>query len=283
VHLGPVHTVSNWSAFGSGRAAPTGVSGRRGATPVREGDRFDRLRDAVWAQAGELGVAVSLDVVCQAAVTHLHRTDPAVVGAAVSVPCGPVQAAQTLGAHGLLARSVEELQVTVGQGPSLEALTRDGAVLIAELDAASFQTRWPLFAPTAAAAGVGSMCVAPMGVGGARFGVFVVYLDRAELPGPRVVPAEVLTDVLVFAEIALDLLLDLAADIVRGGDDDLALGWFFDDHPAIHQATGMLSADLGVDMATAFVRLRAAAFADGLALSQVAQEVVCRTRSLEPD
>lgn len=251
---------------------------------MAEDGRFQRVWDAISAQAGAVGAAVGLEVVCRAAVTYLRVGHPGVTGAAVTVPGGQAPGAQTLAAYGPFARSGEELQVGIGEGPSLEGLDRAGAVLIADLDAPEVQTRWPVFAPTAAAAGVGSMYVVPMGVGAARFGVFVVYLDRVDVAAPGAVAAEVLADVLAFAGIALDLLLDVAAGIVRTGEDDpAALGWFFDDHPAIHQATGMIAGRLGIDMATAFLRIRAAAFGEGRTLSEVAGQVVSRTRSFEAD
>lgn len=44
---------------------------------------------------------------------------------------------------GPYARSGEELQVSLGEGPSLEGLTHGGPVLVADLDAAHFQTPGP--------------------------------------------------------------------------------------------------------------------------------------------
>ena len=44
----------------------------------------------------------------------------------------------------------------------------------------------------------------------------------------------------------------------------------------VHQATGMVSAQLGVPMDEAFVRLRAHAFADRRSLRDVARDVVAR-------
>jgi AmiR/NasT family two-component response regulator len=49
----------------------------------------------------------------------------------------------------------------------------------------------------------------------------------------------------------------------------------------VHQATGMVSVQLGVSMDEAFVRLRAHAFADGRSLRDVARDVVSRRLTLE--
>ncbi|MGB0094384.1 MAG: ANTAR domain-containing protein [Solirubrobacteraceae bacterium] len=49
----------------------------------------------------------------------------------------------------------------------------------------------------------------------------------------------------------------------------------------VHQATGMISVQLGVSMDEAFVRLRAHAFAAGRSLKAVAGDVVARRLRLE--
>ena len=51
----------------------------------------------------------------------------------------------------------------------------------------------------------------------------------------------------------------------------------------VHQATGMVSAQLEVPIDEAFVRLRAHAFADGRSLRDVARDVVSRRLTLEAD
>jgi hypothetical protein len=50
----------------------------------------------------------------------------------------------------------------------------------------------------------------------------------------------------------------------------------------VHQATGMISVQLGVSLEEAFVRLRAHAFANGAALGDVAGEVVGRRLRFGP-
>jgi AmiR/NasT family two-component response regulator len=53
--------------------------------------------------------------------------------------------------------------------------------------------------------------------------------------------------------------------------------------PEVHQAAGMVAAQLDTDPDTAFARLRARAFAEGRSLSEVAAEVVARRRRFDPD
>jgi hypothetical protein len=59
--------------------------------------------------------------------------------------------------------------------------------------------------------------------------------------------------------------------------------WLSDSRPEIHQATGMISVQLGVGIAEAFSRLRARAFAQGRPLSELAADVVARRRRFDPD
>ncbi|MGH3311543.1 MAG: ANTAR domain-containing protein [Streptomyces sp.] len=47
-------------------------------------------------------------------------------------------------------------------------------------------------------------------------------------------------------------------------------------HPEVHQATGMVTVQLGVTAAVALVRLRDYAFAQDRRLSEVAKDVVAR-------
>ena len=53
-------------------------------------------------------------------------------------------------------------------------------------------------------------------------------------------------------------------------------------HAEIHQATGMISVQLGVTLEEAFVRLRAHAFASNIALGALAGEVVGRRLRFGP-
>lgn len=262
--------------------------------------RLEVLREAILADAQRLGVAVGLSALCRSAAARLD-----VVAVAVSVPSvtATVINIDTLAAFGPLARWGEELQFTVGQGPSMEALSRSGPLLVEDLGDPGQQARWPLFAPAAFEAGIVSLCMVPMRIGAARFGVFVAYLDRTGSLSPAG-----LGDAVLFASLALELLLDhldaTAPDYTgepgsgglhepRAGGAGLdsrtagggagGRGWDLDDRPAIHQATGMVSEQLHVDMATALLRLRARAFSDDRMLSELAADVVARLVRLDED
>jgi hypothetical protein len=212
---------------------------------------------------------VSVAALCRAAVRSL-RVD----GAGVTMTSGLV-AREPLYASDALSTRLEELQFTMGEGPAAEDFAFGSPMLVPDLDAAA--ARWPGFAPAAVAAGARAMFALPLQAGAIRVGVLSLY--RAQ-PGP-LTPAE-LADVLVFADVALHMVLDSAAGIT-GSPEYRPLEGLSDERAEVYQAIGMISVQLGVDLEEAFVRLRAHAFAGGAALGDTANDVVNRKLRLDPD
>lgn len=234
----------------------------------------------LWAQVADgaagHGDPVDLNALCRAAARQLQ-----VSAVAVSVPSSGL-GAEMIAGYGRLGRVAEELQVTIGEGPSLETLAAGRPLLIGDLAAAESQARWPLFGPAGVAAGVCSLCVVPIRIGAARFGVLAAYLDR-----PGGLDPDMLADAIGYGAIALELLLDRLDERVAAvqglldgeGSDyepDRRGRRPLEDHPEIHQATGMIAVQLGVDMPTALLRLRARAFTEARLLSELAADVVSR-------
>lgn len=235
------------------------------------------MRLELLAHAERLQVPLNLDVLCELAGKRWNEA-----AAAVSVPIGVVGAAgaQTVAAVEL-ARVGEELQVTLGEGPTLEVLGGAGAIQVDDLAGEEPAVRWPMFAPAAVAAEIRSLLVLPMRVGAARFGAFVVYLRQVGGLDP-LARAESIT----MASVALDLLLRYLGTVEFGAATDGSApppltpdpdsAGFLDERPEIHQATGMVSVQLGVDLPTALLRLRTRAFAEDRRLSHLAADVVGR-------
>jgi hypothetical protein len=246
------------------------------------------VRRALLAHADLRRAPVSLDLLCEFAGI---RWSGAAVGISVPIHVVGAARAQTVAAADL-ARMGEELQVTLGEGPSLDVLAGAQTVQLDDLAEDGSDGRWPMFVPAAVLAGIRSMAVFPMRVGAARFGAFAVYLTQ---PG-GLDPADT-AEALTFAPIALDLLLEYlvpndpaasprapansrAGTGSPGAEGDL--GVVLDDRPEIHQATGMMSVQLGVDLPTALLRLRASAFAENRLLSHLAADVVSRVVRFGP-
>jgi hypothetical protein len=174
-----------------------------------------------------------------------------------------------------------ELQLMLGEGPCHDVLASAGPVLASDLGDAEFSRRWPAFVPAARQLGAGAVFAFPLIVGAIRAGVLVLYRGA---PGP--LPDRQLGDLLILADAATVMLLGSAHGDAENGDGaavdgqapDLAL------HRAeIDQATGMLTVQLGVPAAEAFVRLRAYAYAKDRRLADVAGDIVARRLRLPRD
>jgi ANTAR domain/GAF domain len=227
----------------------------------------------VWAwivAAREGDAPVSLAALCRAAVPRLG-----VDGASVTAVSGPA-VREPLAASGELSARLEELLFTTGEGPGAEEDFRFGSpMLVPDLEPVT--ARWPGFAPAALAAGARALFALPLQAGAIRVGVLSLYRAR---PGP-LMPQE-LADALVFADIALQLLLDSASGISQL-DGYRPLDGLSDSRAEVYQATGMISVQMGVSLEEAFVRLRAHAFAAGAPLDDIADDVVSRLLRFDPE
>lgn len=220
-------------------------------------------------------------------VEHAHGGPVAVehVGAAVISAAGVDSAAvavvlsatprETMYASDRVASELEELTLTLGEGPGVDAFA-GGPALVADLMAPECLARWPVFAPAAAHLGVRAVFALPLQVGGIRLGV--MDLSRAR---PGELDREQLADALVLADTARALLLDAQRDPTRADGrwpEQAGL-----QHPEVHQATGMIIVQLGVSGAAALIRLRAYAYAHDRRLRDVAGDVVARRLRFRSD
>jgi ANTAR domain len=223
-----------------------------------------------WIAAAHDGDApVSLATLCRAAMGMIG-----VDGASVTAVGGPA-VREPLTATNELSARLEELLLTTGEGPGAEDFRFGSPMLIPDLVPTA--GRWPGFAPAAMAAGARALFAFPLQAGAIRAGMLSLY--RAQ-PGP--LTPQQLADALVFADIALELLLDSAAGI-SGSASYRPLNGLSDSRAEVYQATGMISVQLGVSLEEAFVRLRAHAFAAGAPLDDVAGDVVRRLLRFDPD
>jgi hypothetical protein len=226
----------------------------------------------VWAciaAAHEGDGPVSVAALCRAAVRCLG-----VDGASVMATSG-LLVREPLGASDGLSAQLEELQFTTGDGPGVADFAFGAPVLIPDLG--SVAARWPVFVPAAVAAGAQALFAVPLQAGAIQVGVLSAYRSK-----PGSLTATQLADVLVFADVALLMVLDAAAGI-SGSPDYRPLDGLSDRHAEVHQAVGMISVQLGVDLGEALVRLRAYAFGSGAALGDVADDVVNRRLHLDQD
>jgi hypothetical protein len=238
--------------------------------------RSARIRVLVAEQAAPRGARVGVVDVCTAAVAALP-----VGGAGVSAM------SRTAASHPLcstddISQQLEELQLTLGEGPCVDAFTHGSAVLTPDLRTDELQDRWPVFADAALEAGALAVFALPLQMGAISPGVLDLY-SRV----PVQLDGEELADALAFADIATLVLLDTQIDETGAAAGGMLLDGRFEDLGAyraeIDQATGMLTVQLGVGIEEAFVRLRAYAYAQGRRLAEVAADVVARRLSFSPD
>jgi ANTAR domain-containing protein/GAF domain-containing protein len=235
--------------------------------------RVEQARSAlVWAEvsacARREGVPASSRHVVVACAEALAAAGVCLSLARDSSPYEPVLASAPV------AEALEELQFTLGQGPGIDAATGRGLVLADDLAGPGAHRLWPAFAPAAADRGVRGMFAFPVAVGAALIGVLDVYRLQ---PGP--LTAEELAQGLMFADVALVLTLDAWGGITARPDGvaDAALSAR---RAQVHQATGMVAAQLGVAVPDALALLRAHAYANGLGLADLAAEVLARRAHL---
>jgi len=243
---------------------------------VRDARRLGRVWGLVAECAAARGGRVSAAVVCAAVVPGVRVT-----GAWLSA-ARDGQAGHLMQVTDDVSRQLAELQLTLGEGPLLDASASGGLALASDLAGPESGSRWPAFAPAACRAGAAAVFAFPLAVGAIRAGVLGLYRDR---PGP--LSDSQLGDALVFADTATMLLLDAQDGAGSGtgpgegpGGQPAGLASY---RAEIDQATGMLTEQLGVSITDAFVRLRAYAYVNDLKLAEVARDIVARRLRLFPD
>jgi hypothetical protein len=177
---------------------------------------------------------------------------------------------------------MEELQLTFGEGPCMDAYASRGPVLSHDLRGPQASQRWPAFAPAASRIGAAAVFAFPLQLGTVRLGVMDLYRSEA-----RSLETGELQDALVLADTATLLLVGRDAP---ASDDELAavageglLSEREGYRAEIDQATGMISVQADVAIADAFARLRAHAYAEDRSLTDVARDVVARRLRFAPD
>jgi ANTAR domain/GAF domain len=176
---------------------------------------------------------------------------------------------------------VEELQLTLGEGPCVDAYSTGAPVLSADLGDRDVVRRWPAFAPAAKQAGAAAVYAFPLQMGAVRLGVMDLYHRE-----PRSLASGELRDALVLADTATLLLLGREAAGHDDASQDPAGGPLREREgyrAEIDQATGMASVQMGVGVEEAFLRLRAHAYAQDRRLTDVARDVVDRRLRFSPD
>ncbi|MEP6659131.1 MAG: GAF and ANTAR domain-containing protein [Acidimicrobiales bacterium] len=165
---------------------------------------------------------------------------------------------------------IERLQFELGEGPCVDAYAHGRPVLEPDL-ATPITARWLAFTGPAVAAGVRAVFGFPLQIGAIRVGALNLYNDR-----PGRLTDEQHADALVVADVAAEAMMAMQAKAPAGKlAQELEAGGNF--QYVVHQASGMVAAQLEISAGQALIRLRAYAFGNDRALAEIARNVVART------
>lgn len=217
------------------------------------------LRQVANVESGEL----STRRLCEVSAAATGTTGVGIMLLLDGLPCG------SLGATDGVSALVEQLQYTLGEGPGVEAAVRGWPVI--EPDIAHPTTRqWIAFAGPALEAGVRAVFAFPLRVGAARLGALDLYRDQpGSLTDAQHVEALLLADLVAAGVLAFQAGAPpgtIARELAAGADFQYV----------VHQASGMVAAQLGISVHLALVRLRAYAFGNERPLTAVADDVIAR-------
>jgi ANTAR domain len=200
---------------------------------------------------------------------------------------------QTLWASDGIGELLEDLQFSLGEGACMEAATTGRPVLVEDLHHSVEAARWPMFAAAVAErTQVRALFALPLQWGSINLGVMDLYrLAAGGLSSAQY------RDAITAADTAALMMLGKRTEPHPARQDDPAR-WDGNNLPEddrsdgeghgqwlehavghraeIHQATGMVLAQLGVSATEALARLRGYAFVEQRLLIDVARDVVAR-------
>jgi GAF domain-containing protein len=224
--------------------------------------RVAEILSLIAADGGErASLIVRLCAECRSAMS--------ISGAGVALMTADGPSGVVLGATDRRARQLEELQFSLGEGPCVEA-SRTGRPVFQPDLAESGSTRWPGFVAAVLDIGVRAVFAFPLRVGAIHVGILDLWRDT---PGHLSILE--LADALSFADAATVVVLHLQDPDGADADGSALIGPI-DSRAEVHQATGMITVQLGIGLAEALLRLRAYAYASGRPVPEVAADVVSR-------
>jgi hypothetical protein len=210
-------------------------------------------------------------------------------GAALAIPTTSPQMRELVYATDTIARQLDELQYTLGEGPCLDAYLNDSPQFHPELTSVQQTSRWPTFAAGATQLGVHALFAFPIPDGQQPMGVLELYrrtasnISKDEYAWAAASVATIagrlhsnwndLVSLFGSTEKAVDATATLGASCAETEDPF--------SRRQIHVAGGMVAVQLGVDPNEAIDRLRAYSYASGRTISCVAADIIARRLTLQ--
>ena len=195
------------------------------------------------------------------------------VGSVAATLYGRRPAAVVTAASDALARAAHDLEIVLGEGPAVTAMTAGVPVSAV---GGSLADRWPLYGPAIGELGVRAVVAVPLRHATGCLGTLCAYSHEPVLPESVVAFAGRVADAVTHT-----ILLSPPDPAASGAVRDVPLFGESDYQAIVHQAAGMVAVRFGCGIDDAEHLLRARAFADSLPVEEVALSVLRRETRLD--
>jgi hypothetical protein len=195
------------------------------------------------------------------------------VGSAAATLRGRRPAAVVTAASDAVARAAHDLEVALGEGPGVTAMTAGAPVSAV---GGLLLDRWPLYGPAIGELGVRAVVAVPLRHARGCLGTLCAYSPEPVLPDSVAAAAGRVADAVTHT-----MLLSPPDPAAGGAVRDEPLFAESDYQAIVHQAAGMVAVQFGCGIDDAERLLRARAFADGQPVEEVALSVLRRETRLD--
>ncbi len=235
---------------------------------LRRRAHVERLLTAKSPSDETTDLTIRLEHLCQAAAQLFSA-----VGAAVSLMSDGNSVGVVAGADEN-SRALDELQFTLGEGPSRGAFTNRRPVLIADIETTEGDA-WPMYRAALADRDVRGVFALPLHIGVSAFGVFTIYAGRSTSMSHSDLSLAV-----AFAEIATEIMLD-GETVPFDGALHPGVESVLTYRAEVYQAQGFIAVTLDISLEESLVRLRAEAFQRGQKLVELSRSILSGETVLE--
>jgi len=192
-------------------------------------------------------------------------------GVAISMLGAPF-GVETVCASNSQAARIDERQIDLGEGPSWDAYATRTPVFAPDLHAHT--SEWPMLVAALSADAIGALYAFPLTVGSLGIGAIGLYAeDAGELTTLEVSDAVALADLAALQVLRRALASYESAAQAVPGEQEYS-------RRVVHQATGMVLAQMNVSAEQAHLIIRAHAFSSGRSVRETANEIVERRLDL---
>lgn len=191
-------------------------------------------------------------------------------GASISTLGAPFDT-ETVSASDPVAAELSELQIDVAQGPGWDAHFTQNPVCVPDLDEVP-AGRWPLYLSGISASLMHAVYSFPLSIGGLRIGAVDLYSESvATFADSTIIEASALADAAATGVLRYSLLHRHDVESEDGPHS----------RREVHQATGIVIAQMQVGADDALLLIRAHAFASGRSVRETAADITSRRISLK--